>query len=85
MVANDESDGRQVGNCCAVDLIILKLTSIKSLINLVIIWWTGGYELVLTESVNFGANYLFEKVNFGRRADNQGDSGIRNLEKCCLT
>ena len=85
MVANDESDGRQVGNCCAVDLIILKLTSMKSLINLASIWWTGGYELVLAESVNLGANYLFEKVNFGRRADNQGDSGIRNLEKCCLT
>ena len=57
----------------------------KSLINLASIWWTGGYELVLAESVNLGANYLVEKVNFGSRADNQGDSGIRNLEKCCLT
>ena len=85
MVANDESDGRHVGNCSAVDLKIVKFASMKSLVSLVSIWWTGGYELVLTESVNFGANYLFEKVNFGRRADNQGDSGIRNLEKCCLT
>ena len=51
MVANDESDGRHVGNCSAVDLKIVKFASMKSLVSLVSIWWTGGYELTMVRQL----------------------------------